>query len=136
MTVKPKFYTGTGRRKRSVASVWLYEGKGDILVNGSAISDYFNDNNESALSWIQPFHAIGVAHPSAKYHATVKVLGGGKIGQLEAIRLGLSRALIKMDPVHKEILRSSALVTRDSREKERKKPFFVKARKKPQYSKR
>ena len=133
---KKNFFSGTGRRKRSVARVWLYEGKGEMIVNGKPIKDYFYDNDEAALKWVQPFHAIGVAHPTAKFHATIKVTGGGRTGQLDAITLGFARALIALDPANKEILRTSGLVTRDSRKKERKKPFLVKARKRPQYSKR
>ncbi len=136
MAIKKKFISGTGRRKTSVARVWLYEGKGEMIVNDKSIKDYFSENKEAALTWVQPFHAIGVAHPTAKFHATIKVLGGGKASQLDAVTLGFARALIVLDPTHKEILRTSGLVTRDSRKKERKKPFLVKARKRPQYSKR
>ena len=136
MPVKKKFVSGTGRRKRAVARVWLYEGKGEMIVNDKPIKDYFKEDKEAALNWVQPFHAIGAAHPTAKYHATILVSGGGKPSQLDAITLGFARALIALNPNHKEILRTSGLVTRDSRKKERKKPFLVKARKRPQYSKR
>ena len=88
------------------------------------------------MEWVKPFHTVGVSHPQAKFSATVKVSGGGKTGWLEAIRLGFSRALIEYDPSFKAMLRSAGLVTRDPREKERKKPFLRKARKRPQYSKR
>jgi len=136
MAVKKKFVSGVGRRKSSVARVWLYEGKGEMIVNDKPIKEYFSENKEAALNWVQPFHAIGVAHPTAKFHATIKVNGGGKAGQLDSVTLGFSRALIELDPKNKEILRTSGLVTRDARKKERKKPFLVKARKRPQYSKR
>lgn len=133
--INKDLYTGTGRRKTSMASVWLYDKKGEIKVNGKLISDYFK-SSEAALEWVKPFHAIGVAHPQAKFSADIKVKGGGSTGQLEATRLGISRALMKLDPTFRGILRSNNLLTRDSRAVERKKPFLVKARKRPQYSKR
>lgn len=136
MSVKKNFISGTGRRKQAVARVWLYEGKGEMVVNDKNIKEYFVEDKEAALNWIQPFHAIGVAHPTAKFHATILVSGGGKASQLDAVTLGFARALIALNPENKEILRTSGLVTRDSRKKERKKPFLVKARKRPQYSKR
>lgn len=132
---KIKFYSGTGRRKRSVARVWLYDKKGDIKVNDKLISEYFSDEEET-LMWVQPFHAVGVAHPQAKFSATVKVNGGGRSGQLGAVSLGFARALVAYDEKHRSVLRVSGLLTRDSRKKERKKPFLKKARKRAQYSKR
>jgi small subunit ribosomal protein S9 len=132
---KATFFSGTGRRKRSVARVWLYAEKGEFTINDKPAKDYFTDA-EDTLEWVKPFHAVGVSHPQAKYSATIKVHGGGPKGQLEAVRLGIARALIAQDPTHKAILRSNDLVTRDSREVERKKPFLTKARKRPQYSKR
>ncbi len=132
---KANFFSGTGRRKRSVARVWLYAEKGDFTINGKPAKDYFTDADDT-LEWVKPFHAVGVSHPQAKYSATIKVHGGGPKGQLEAVRLGIARALIAQDPTFKAVLRSNDLVTRDSREVERKKPFLTKARKRPQYSKR
>lgn len=132
---KKAFFSGTGRRKRSVARVWLYDEKGEITVNDKPIKDFFYDR-ELTLEWVKPFHAVGVSHPQAKFSASIKVHGGGIRGQVEAVRLGIARALIAMDPAHKEILRSTGLVTRDPREVERKKPFLAKARKRPSYSKR
>lgn len=133
---KNKFFSGTGRRKTSVARVWLYEKKGEIVINEKTAKEFFNDDAEAALEWVKPFHAVGVSHPQAKFSATIKVHGGGKNAQTEAVRLGIARALINYDPEFKGILRSSGLVTRDSRAVERKKPFLVKSRKRPQYSKR
>lgn len=135
MAKKLDFFSGTGRRKRSVARVWLYEEKGEIMVNDKLISEFFTDQ-EDTLEWVKPFHAVGVSHPQAKFRATIKVHGGGKTGQVEAVRLGIARALINFSPEFKGILRSTGLVTRDSREKERKKPFLRGARGRPQYSKR
>ncbi len=134
ITVK-KFYSGTGRRKRSVARVWLYEEKGDFVINDKPAKEYFADR-DATLEWVKPFHAIGVSHPQSKFSASIKVAGGGKAGQVEAVRLGIARALIAFDINNKSVLRTSDLLTRDSREVERKKPFLTKARKRPQYSKR
>ena len=132
---KKKFFTGTGRRKTAVARVWLYDTKGEIEINNILISDYFK-GNEDTLEWVKPFHAIGIAHPQSKYSASVKIQGGGRHAQLEAVKLGFARALINLDEGNKAVLRDNDLLTRDSRKVERKKPYFKKARKKPQYSKR
>lgn len=135
MAVKKKFFSGTGRRKSSIARVWIYDKKGEIMVNDKPIKEYF-PRKDQILEWVKPFHTIGVSHPQAKFSASIKVSGGGIKGQLEAVRLGIARALIDMDPENKPALRTVDLLTRDARVKERKKPFFKKARKKPQYSKR
>ncbi len=132
---KKKFYAGTGRRKESVARVWLYDEKGEFTVNGKPIKEYFTSREET-LEWVKPFHAIGISHPQSKFSASIKVHGGGKSGQLGAVRLGLARALVELDSENKAVLRTAGLLTRDPRQVERKKPFFRKARKKPQYSKR
>ncbi len=132
---KKKFYAGTGRRKESVARVWLYDEKGEFIVNGKPIKEYFTSREET-LEWVKPFHAIGISHPQSKFSASIKVHGGGRTGQLGAVRLGLSRALVDLDSENKGVLRTADLLTRDSRKVERKKAFFRKARKKPQYSKR
>ena len=89
-----KFFAGTGRRKRAIARVWLYDKKGDITINDKPIKEVF-DSPEQTLEWVKPFHTVGVSHPQAKFSATVKVSGGGKTGWLEAVRLGFSRALIE-----------------------------------------
>ncbi|PJA41014.1 30S ribosomal protein S9 [candidate division WWE3 bacterium CG_4_9_14_3_um_filter_34_6] len=135
MPSKSKFFSGTGRRKRSVARVWLYESKGEIMINDVPVGEFFTGREET-LEWVRPFHAVGVSHPQAKFSATIKVHGGGIAGQVGAVRLGIARALISYNPEFKAILRTSGLVTRDSREKERKKPFLKGARARPQYSKR
>lgn len=130
-----QFYSGTGRRKRSIARVWIYEEKGDFTINGKPAKDYFPGRDET-LEWVKPFHAIGISHPQSKFSGTIKVSGGGKTGQVEAVRLGVARALLAYDESARATLRTAELLTRDSREVERKKPFLVKARKRPQYSKR
>lgn len=130
-----KFYSGTGRRKRAVAGVWLFEKKGDILVNDKPIEDVFKAEQEK-LIWVRPFHIVGVSHPTAKFSATIKVRGGGKSSQIEAVSLGFARALLSYDSGFRIKLRKAGLLTRDSREVESKKYFLRKARKTQQYSKR
>lgn len=130
-----EFFAGTGRRKSAVARVWLYPEKGEITINDKNIKDVFTSNSD-IIEWVRPFHSVGVSHPQAKFSATIKIIGGGTASWVEAVKLGIARALLAYDPSFKAILRANGLLTRDSREKERKKPFFRKARKKPQYSKR
>jgi len=135
MPKKIEFFSGTGRRKRAVARVWLYDKKGEVTINDKPAKEAFSDR-EDVLAWIKPFHTVGVSHPQAKYSANIKVAGGGITSQIEAIQLGIARALVAMDETLKPALREAGLMTRDSRKKERKKPFLRKARKRPQYSKR
>ncbi len=132
---KKGLFTGTGRRKTSTARVFLWEKKGDFTVNDMSINDYF-ESNVDKVKWEKPFHAIGISHPEAKYSATIKVAGSGKPSQMDAIVLGISRALSKIDTEFENILSKQGFMTRDSRMVERKKPFLHKARKRPQYSKR
>lgn len=129
------FFSGTGRRKTAVASVFLYEKKGDITVNGTEIGNYFT-TEQAQVKWMRPFHVLGIAHPTSKYSATIKVYGSGSSAQLGAIVHGLSRALAALSEDFAEVLRKNDLLTRDSRMVERKKYFLRKARKAPQYSKR
>ena len=132
---KKTLYTGTGRRKTSIARVFLYEDKGEFLVNDMKAEEYFSSDVDK-IKWEKPFHAIGISHPEAKYSATIKVSGSGKSSQIDAVVLGISRALSKIDIEFDKILRKQGFMTRDSRMVERKKPFLHKARKRPQYSKR
>jgi small subunit ribosomal protein S9 len=129
------FFSGTGRRKTAIASVFLYEQKGDITVNGTEIGKYFT-TEQAQVKWMRPFHVLGIAHPTSKYSATIKVYGSGPNAQLGAIVHGLSRALASLSEEFAEVLRKNDLLTRDSRMVERKKYFLRKARKAPQYSKR
>lgn len=130
-----KLYTGTGRRKTSVARVFLYADKGDITVNGVEIDTYFTTESDK-IRWAKPFHLVGIAHPKAKFSSTIRVMGGGKSSQLGAIVHGLARALCSSNPEYRQILRKQGLLTRDPRMVERKKYYLHKARKAPQYSKR
>ncbi len=133
--IKPGFITGTGRRKTAVASVFVWDEKGEIMVNNVDIAEYFPTEKEQ-LKWTRPFHLIGVSHPKAKFNASIKVRGSGKAAQLDAVVHGLSRALSAMNTEYDEVLRKQGLLTRDDRMVERKKPNLHKARKASQYSKR
>lgn len=128
-----KYFEGIGRRKRSTARVRIYAGDKASTVNGKPIEDFFGgkDNVEGIIN--KPLIVTGLEE---KFYFTAKVSGGGITGQLEGVRLGLARAIYKMDSELKPILRKEHLVTRDPREVERKKYHHVKARKKPQFSKR
>ena len=125
----------TGRRKTSVSRVFLYETKGEFLVNHQTIEEYFPSEKEK-LAWMQPFHLVGVSHPESKFSGNITVEGSGKSGQLGAVIHGISRALASLSEENQIILRRNGYMTRDSRMVERKKPYLRKARKAPQYSKR
>ena len=121
-----------GRRKSSVARVYLSEGKGEITINGKDFKDYFPvDTMQYKLQ--QPFKVVDLLD---KYNVNVNVNGGGNTGQVEAIRLAISRALCEVDTNNRASLKADGLLTRDSRVVERKKPGQKKARKKFQWVKR
>ncbi len=137
MAKKTDFYLGTGRRKRSVARVWLYEKKKKpdvvgLIVNEKPIEEFFS-GEKAATKYLRPFQ---VTVTVGKFVGTIKVEGGGTTGQLEAVVLGIARALEKFDPDFRPALKKEGLLHRDPREKERKKYWLRKARKAPQYSKR
>lgn len=121
-----------GRRKKAVARVYLSDGKGTITVNGRDVKDYFF----TATLQYKLEQAQVLAGVEGQYDIKVNVEGGGITGQAEAIRLGISRALVKLDPDHRLSLKPEGLLTRDPRMVERKKPGQKKARKKFQFSKR
>jgi len=127
-----EYYYGTGRRKRATAQVRLYPGDGAIIVNGKLVEEYFTRERD-ILHLIEPLKATGTM---GNFRITVKVNGGGIFGQAEAIRHGIARALLKADPNLRLSLRRGGFLTRDPREKERKKPGLKRARKAPQYTKR
>ncbi len=121
-----------GRRKASVARVYLSKGKGKIAINKKDLAGYFpNDRLQYIVN--QPLNTIEVL---GDYDVKVNVFGGGIKGQAEAIRLGISRALVKIDEENKPALKAEGFMTRDSRVVERKKPGRPKARKRFQFSKR
>tara|TARA_Y100000590_G_scaffold465377_1_gene637560 strand:+ start:370 stop:801 length:432 start_codon:yes stop_codon:yes gene_type:complete len=122
----------TGRRKKSIAKVWLKKGTGKIFVNGKNLDDYFTRSNHK-MQILRPFEII---NQSTEYDVKSKVIGGGLTGQAGALVHGISRALLKFDENFKTLLRKEKLTTRDSRSVERKKPGRAKARKSYQFSKR
>lgn len=121
-----------GRRKAAVARVYMKKGKGNITVNDKKSEDYFPIPTQQ-YKLRQPFE---ITDTSGQFDVNVNVDGGGVTGQVEAIRLGISRALVKLDEDNKSKLKVHGLMTRDPRMVERKKPGQKKARKKFQFSKR
>lgn len=127
-----KIFYATGRRKTSVARVYLKEGKGTFLVNEQTLEDYFG-RETSRMIVLQPFQ---VTNTLGNFDAEVNVQGGGISGQAGAIRHGVTRALLQVNPDFRSPLKKAGFITRDPREVERKKYGRHKARKRPQYSKR
>ena len=128
---RSKFY-GTGRRKSSIARVYLVPGTGKIVINKKDMDDYFGYDTLKVICQ-QPFAATGT---TGKYDVLVNVHGGGYTGQAGAIRHGISRALIQADAEFRPALKKAGYLTRDPRMKERKKPGLKAARRAPQFSKR
>ena len=126
-----KFY-GTGRRKKSIARVYLVPGKGDITINKRSIDEYFGLETLKVIVR-QPLTATETAD---KYDVIVNVKGGGYTGQAGAIRHGIARALLNVDADFRPTLKKAGFLTRDPRMKERKKYGLKKARRAPQFSKR
>ena len=125
-------YSGTGRRKNSVARVRLVPGNGAITINGLSSEQYIPFANLREVM-VQPFN---VTETLGNYDVLVNVDGGGFSGQAGAIRHGIARALLTVDPDFRASLKKAGLLTRDPRKKERKKPGLKKARKASQLSKR
>ncbi len=121
-----------GRRKKAIARIYLTEGKGEFTINNRDWKEYFST---SILQYVvqQPFI---LTNTESKYDLKVNLDGGGISGQAEALRLAIARALIKIDPEYRPILKLNGLLKRDPRMVERKKPGQKKARKKFQFSKR
>jgi small subunit ribosomal protein S9 len=126
------YYYGLGRRKEAIATARLYKGGGEIMVGSVSAEDYFN--NATFMQLLQ--QPILLAGQDKKLRVTLKVSGGGKRGQADAARLAISRALEVMNEDLHTTLKKAGLLTRDPREKERKKPGLKRARKAPQFSKR
>ncbi len=125
-------YTGTGRRKSSVARVILASGTGEIKINNKSLDEYFG-RETTRMIVRQPLELLDII---GKFDIRVNVHGGGNTGQAGAIRHGITRALLDYDEELRPELRSAGFVTRDARRVERKKIGFHKARKRPQFSKR
>ncbi len=126
------YYYGTGRRKTSVARVFLKRGTGKFIVNGKPLDDYFA-RQTGRMVVRQP---LELTENLQSFDIKVNVAGGGESGQAGAVRHGITRALIDYDATLKPSLSSAGLVTRDAREVERKKVGFHKARRRKQFSKR
>lgn len=125
-------YYGTGRRKTSVARVRLVAGEGNIVVNGRPLDQYFGLKTLELIVK-QP---LNVTDAIGKYDVIAKVEGGGPTGQAGAVRHGIARALLRVDGEYRPVLKKAGLLTRDPREKERRKYGLKKARKASQFSKR
>jgi small subunit ribosomal protein S9 len=121
-----------GRRKTSIARVYVKPGSGNIVINNRDLKEYFLSEIHQTLVK----QAITLSKVDGTYDVTVNVEGGGIKGQAEAIRLGIARALVEFNPENKPALRKEGIMTRDSRMVERKKPGRRKARRKFQFSKR
>ena len=125
-------YYGTGRRKKSIARVYLVPGKGDITINKRSIDEYFGLETLKVIVR-QP---LTITETADKFDVLVNVHGGGYTGQAGAIRHGISRALLEADPEFRGALKKAGFLTRDPRMKERKKYGLKAARRAPQFSKR
>jgi len=127
-----RYYEATGRRKRAVARVRLYPGDGQVVINDKALKEYFGRPQD----WQDALAPLTLTHNDSRFNLSVLVKGGGITGQAQAIRHGVARALLVADPNLRAALRRAGHLTRDPREKERKKPGLKRARKAPQYTKR
>jgi small subunit ribosomal protein S9 len=127
-----KVFIATGRRKTSVARVWLKPGEGLVTINDRSLQEYFG-RETARMIVLQPFN---VTQSGTSFDVDVNVKGGGSSGQAGAIRHGITRALMRFNPEFRAPLKKAGFVTRDPRAVERKKYGRHKARKRPQYSKR
>jgi small subunit ribosomal protein S9 len=128
-----QYYEGIGRRKRATARVRIYPGgEGKMVVNDKPAEEYFTRVGD-LTRLVKPLEVAGVA---GKFDVTVVVNGGGVTGQSGAVQLGMARALLKFDGDLRPSMRKMGMLTRDAREKERKKPGLKRARKAPTYTKR
>jgi small subunit ribosomal protein S9 len=128
-----EYFEAVGRRKASTARVRLFPGgEGSVVINERPLEEYFCRQMD-VVHLKEPLEAVGMEN---RFNVSVLVKGGGIKGQAGAIRLGIARALLKMDPDMRPTLRKSGFLTRDARVKERKKPGLRGARKAPQYTKR
>jgi len=127
-----RYYEAVGRRKRAVARVRLYPGDGQIVINEKGLREYFGRSQD----WQSVLAPLQLTDHENAFNLSVLVKGGGITGQAGAIRHGVARALLVVDPNLRKALRRAGFLTRDPREKERKKPGLKRARKAPQYTKR
>ena len=129
---KTNFHYATGRRKESIARIWIEDGGKEIVVNGRTLEEYFPRETLRMIIH-QPLEAVKLID---RFKIRAEVKGGGLTGQAEAVRLGISRALVEFDQTLRSILRKDGFLTRDPRAKERKKYGHKKARRSFQYTKR
>jgi small subunit ribosomal protein S9 len=122
----------TGRRKSSVARVRLRDGSGQVTLNGRQLEDYF----PTMASRLRVMEPLQITTTQGRYDVDATLEGGGTTGQVDALRLGISRALIVLDPELRPMLKKAGMLTRDARVVERKKYGLRKARRAPQYTKR
>jgi small subunit ribosomal protein S9 len=127
------YYEGLGRRKSATARVRLHAGgEGQFIINGKVHDNFFGRE----IDIMRIMLPLQLTQTENQFNVTVLVKGGGITGQADAISMGISRALLKLNPEFRSTLRKAGLLTRDAREKERKKPGLKRARKAPQYTKR
>lgn len=128
-----KYIYGLGRRKAASARARLYKGKGEITINGKPALDYFSGNKSMLAEITDP---LALAQKQKDYDLSIRVTGGGLAGQVDAIKLAISKALLVEAPDLRPVLKKAGSLKRDPREKERKKYGLRSARKKEQFSKR
>lgn len=128
-----QYYEGIGRRKESTARVRVMSGAGKFVVNSKEAADYFTREGDMD-NILRAFAAVGQARET--YDISVVVTGGGVSGQTDAVKMGMARALVKINGEWNSSMRKAGLLTRDARVKERKKPGLKRARKAPTYTKR
>jgi small subunit ribosomal protein S9 len=127
-----RYYEAVGRRKRAVARVRLYPGDGQVVINEKSLKEYFGRPQD----WRDAMAPLTLTDNEGQFNLSVLVKGGGITGQAQAVRHGVARALLVVEPSLRPTLRRAGYLTRDPREKERKKPGLKRARKAPQYTKR
>jgi len=133
MASEQQYFEGVGRRKRARARGRIYPGgEGKIIVNDKPVEEYFR-RIDTLQNLMKPLEVTGTTN---RFDVTVRVYGGGVSGQADAVKMGLARALVKYDEEMRPVLRKTGFLTRDAREKERKKPGLKRARKAPTYTKR
>ena len=133
MAETQQYFEGVGRRKEATARARLYpQGSGTVLVNDKPANEYFGREIDQ-LAVNAPLKVTGA---DARYNVSVKVIGGGVTGQAIASRMAIARALLEIDQEYRQTLKTAGYLSRDSREKERKKPGLKRARKGPTYTKR
>ncbi|HWV34037.1 MAG TPA: 30S ribosomal protein S9 [Thermomicrobiales bacterium] len=132
-TASGRYFYAVGRRKTAIARVRLYPGDGTITVNGKNAKEYFGGRDIHQNAILEPLRITGTGE---RFNVVATVVGGGVAGQAGAVRHGIARALTRADEELRSVLKPAKLLTRDPREKERKKVGLKRARKAPQYTKR